>query len=151
MTAIVVAALAFVVPPFVPALSSLAPRAQWRPRILLVADDDDRDGMVRDFAAEARRRQAEAREQGASDEAEAREQGASDEEPFRGIREIVLDESGRPIAIERRPAPAPSFDMRSQLADLISSPSFLFGVLISVASVVLLLAIAGADAQVNSR
>ena len=140
MTAIVVAALAFVVPPFVPALSSLAPRAQWRPRILLVADDDDRDGMVRDFAAEARRRQA-----------EAREQGASDEEPFRGIREIVLDESGRPIAIERRPAPAPSFDMRSQLADLISSPSFLFGVLISVASVVLLLAIAGADAQVNSR
>lgn len=65
------------------------------------------------------------------------------EEPFAGVREIVLDADGAPRAIPKRPPPATFAEQGGTRPSLVG---LAFGTLIAVASVALLLAIAGADA-----
>jgi hypothetical protein len=89
---------------------------------------DEESSLAARFAEEQRRR--------------ADEQPA--EEAFSGIKEIVLDSDGKPLAIPRRPPP-PASTQREEVAGLLDNPLFYFGVAISVGSLALLLAIAAAD------
>ena len=97
---------------------------------------DDGDDLAAAFAKEARQRQ------------QAGTSSPAGDEPFNGIKEIVLDSEGNPRAIPRRPAPPPASSDET-IRDLLRSPFFLFGSLVSAASLVLLLAIAQADANAS--
>ena len=97
--------------------------------------------LASQFASEVLRRQQ---------EDEACNGGDGDgREPFAGIREIVLDGEGVPTAIPRRPAPPPSSSMEGELRQLILNPQFLLGSVFALGSLVLLLAIANADAAAS--
>ena len=66
-------------------------------------------------------------------------------EPFSGIKEIVLDASGNPKAIPRRPPPVAAATPRDEIAALVENPLFAFGVVATLGSFLLLFAIAAAD------
>ena len=102
----------------------------------------DEDSLEAGFAAELRRRQA-----AAGTGAAAAGGGSEGEETFSGIREIVLDKEGNPMSIPKRDAPPPATTMSDEVTDLLTSPLFAFGVLISLGSLVLILAIAAADSS----
>ena len=103
--------------------------------------------LASQFAAEIARRQHKVGD-GASEEGSSN-RGRADENTS-GIREIVLDDNGEPTSIPRRPAPPPSSSNANELSELIRSPSFFFGFLLSVGSLILLLAIAGADSAASA-
>lgn len=98
------------------------------------------DDLAAEFAAEARARQAKA----------APEAAAGQEGPFSGIREIVLDEAGKPKAVPRRAPPPPGTTMREEVGGLAATPGFVFGSLLTIGAAGLLLAIAGADSAASS-
>lgn len=102
------------------------------------------DDLAAQFAAEAAKRKS----QPPSESEPPSENGQPS--TFSGIREIVLDENGDAQSIPRRPPPPPGMTQQDSVNDLLQSPSFLFGVLISVASLFVLLAIAGADAAASA-
>ena len=99
--------------------------------------DTDPNDLASQFAQERRRR------------AEVQSEVKADEEPFNGIREIVLDADGKPIAIPRRQAPPPGITAEGEARELLNSPSFLLGCLATLGSAALLLAIAQADASAS--
>jgi hypothetical protein len=105
----------------------------------------DGDPLASAFAKEAAKR---AQQQAAQPSGSDKPATAADQ-PFTGIKEIVLDRDGKAMAIPRRPAPPPSTTQADEVKGLLQSPSFLFGSLVSVASLVLLLAIAQADANAS--
>ena len=107
-----------------------------RPRLSAPRMADD---LAKEFAREASRRRD------AASKGAAKPESSASEAPYTGIREIVLDDAGKPKAIPRRPPPPPASTMGDEVRDLTTNPQFLFGVLISAGSLVLLLAIAGAD------
>ena len=109
------------------------------------------DGVTRDnenkleqrFASELARRQA-----GGMKPVAGGELTGSDE-PFRGVREVVLDPDGTPRAIPKREPPPPADtleDNSASVRSLFGSPEFLFGMVLSLGSLILLLVIANADA-----
>ena len=95
------------------------------------------DDLAKAFEAERRRREG------------AVTPSLPESEVFGGIREIVLDDDGRPQAIPRRPAPAPDNFAAEGLASLPSNPQFLLGVLVFVGGLALLLAIGQADMEAS--
>ena len=97
------------------------------------AGDEDGRALAASFAAETARR--------------ATTEGGSG--GGTGIREIVLNERGEPIAIPRRPAPPPSFSVKEEAADLVRTPGFLFGGLLTAGAALLLVAIASADSAAS--
>ena len=99
----------------------------------------DGESLAKEFAAEAQRRRQQAEGNGA----------AADNEPFRGIREIVLDETGAPQAIPRRAPPPPSTSMTDTLSELTARPEYVIGVVASIGVLVLLVAIGDADGQAS--
>ena len=105
---------------------------------------EEADPLASAFAKEAAKRA-----QQSSSAAQPSGGMPSPNEPFSGIKEIVLDQNGSPMAIPRRPAPPPASTQADEVKDLLQSPSFLFGSLVSIASLVLLLAIAQADANAS--
>ena len=92
------------------------------------------DDLAAEFAAERLRR-----------EMQTTGQVESTSAPFDGIKEIVLDDSGRPTSIPRRPPPSPGITAQGEIQELLYSPSFLFGSIAAVASALILLAIFQAD------
>ena len=113
------------------------PRAASLPRLRtrVVAQQVDDDDLAAQFAAERERRTAQ------PDDDDA------DPEPFTGVKEIVLDEAGRPKAISKRPPPTPAWTQQDQVADLFTTPQFAFGIFMTVGVTILLAAIAGADSS----
>ena len=109
--------------------------------ISMIGNDD----LAAQFAREAAKRKAQPQP---DNEPPPSENGPPSE--FSGIREIVLDESGNAKSIPRRPPPPPGMTQQDSVNDLLQSPSFLFGVLISVASAGIFIAIAGADAAASA-
>ena len=107
-------------------------------RIVLLEDGNQPDSLATAFARERLRRELIATSK------ETTEDSRQPEEPFSGIKEIVLAD-GKPMAIPRRPVPTPATTMQGEIVDLTSSPLFLFGCVISLGSLVLILAIAQAD------
>ena len=107
-------------------------------RIVLLEDGNQPDSLATAFARERLRRELMATSK------ETTEDSRQPEEPFSGIKEIVLAD-GKPMAIPRRPVPPPATTMQGEIVDLTSSPLFLFGCVISLGSLVLILAIAQAD------
>ena len=75
-------------------------------------------------------------------------QSRQQQDSFRGIREVVLDAEGNAKAIPRRPPPQTS-TQRDEISALFQSPQFLLGVAFSLGSLLLLLAIAQADAAAS--
>ena len=75
---------------------------------------------------------------------------AGEGEPFSGIKEIVLDDAGRPMAIPRRPAPPPSTTVQGELNELVMNPLFLVGCAFVIGGLGLLIVIAQADAAASS-
>ena len=117
---------------------AMAPQSLRRSRLPALQADDG-DSLAAKFMAEQRRRQ----EEGGN--AQDEEEENPSEAPFTGIREIILDESGRPRAIPKRPPPPPATTQRGEIEDLLQNPLFALGVAASVGVGVLLLAIAAAD------
>ena len=107
----------------------------------------DGDPLASAFAKEAAKRAQQQAVQPASSDTPTN--GDAADQPFTGIKEVVLDQDGKAMAIPRRPAPPPSSTQADEVKDLLQSPSFLFGSLVSIASLVLLLAIAQADANAS--
>lgn len=101
---------------------------------------DDGSDLASQFAKEAARRQQEQKT------SPPPQDGA---EPFSGIKEVILDSDGTPRAIPRRPAPPPASTQADEVKGLVQSPFFIFGSLLSVASLALLLLIAQADANAS--
>ena len=105
---------------------------------------DSEDKLEQRFASELARRQA-----GGMTPVTGGEPKTSLDEPFRGIREVVLDPDGIPRAIPKREPPPPADTLEDNAASvrsLFSSPEFLFGTVLSLGSLILLLVIANADA-----
>ena len=113
---------------------------QRRGRTLIKMSEDD---LASEFAAEQRRREQ------ASENRNDREPAEPEPEPFSGIREIVLNEQGKPVSIPRRQPPPPSTSMSSTVGDLVRSPPFFLGVVASIGVLVLLLAISAADSDAS--
>ena len=108
------------------------------------ASRDNEDNLERRFASELARRQA-----GGMKPVTGGELETGSDEPFRGVREVVLDSDGTPKAIPKRAPPPPADTLEDNAASvrsLFSTPEFLLGTVISLGSVILLLAIANADA-----
>jgi len=108
------------------------------------APRDNEDELERRFASELARRQA-----GGMTPVTGGEPKTVSYEPFRGVREVVLDSDGIPKAIPKRAPPPPADtldDNAASVRSLFSSPEFLFGSVLSLGSVILLLVIANADA-----
>ena len=105
---------------------------------------EETDPLAAAFAKEAAKRAS-----SSSQPASSSGTPSAADEPFTGIKEIILDKNGSPTAIPRRPAPPPASTQADEVKDLLQSPSFLFGSLVSIASLVLLLAIAQADANAS--
>ena len=108
------------------------------------APRDNEDELERRFASELARRQA-----GGMKPVTGGELETGSDEPFRGVREVVLDSDGIPKAIPKRAPPPPADtldDNAASVRSLFSSPEFLFGSVLSLGSVILLLVIANADA-----
>ena len=98
--------------------------------------------LAADFASEVRRRN----ERGAETSDRADYRGDEQPPPFEGVKEIIIDEDGRPMAIQRRAPPAPATTIEREVNGLLLSPLFSFGALFFLGAVALMLAIAGADA-----
>ena len=106
---------------------------------LAMSEQDDGESLAEAFASERARRAANG---GEGDKGEG---STPSERPFTGVQEVILDESGQPVAIPRRPPPPAQDSPRDSIMDLVQNPLFAFGVLVSIGSVALLLAIAAAD------
>lgn len=113
---------------------SMAVRSRSRSAVCM----DQPDELSVAFADEVRRRQ----QSGLAPEAGS---AGEPQEPFTGIREIVLRD-GAPVSIPRRPPPPPASTMGDEVSNLLQNPGFLFGCLVSAASLALFLAISAADA-----
>ncbi|KAL3916792.1 MAG: hypothetical protein SGPRY_006668 [Prymnesium sp.] len=96
------------------------------------------DSLSSRFAAEVARRQ---REQKLN--TQRVDSSLAAEQSFSGVREIVVRE-GMPQAISKRPPPTAS-TMEDITWDMLISPNFLMGCVLSLGSVILLVAIASAD------
>ncbi len=135
--------LAWLVPLLVGHAAALQPRLVHRRSGIIRASLDDSEDvdLARAFAAERRRRA-----EGASSPPPSprREQG------FTGIREVVLNEQGRPVSISRRDPPRPGTSVRDELSDLTTQPAFLLGVLAAIGTIALLVTIAAADSAASS-
>lgn len=105
-----------------------------------MADNGD---LAAQFEEERERRQ---RKSPSTDD-EASDVKASPE-PFTGIKEIVIDAGGNPVAIEKRPPPPPA-TVSEELSSLVSNPLFAFGALATIGSIVLLFAISAADSAAD--
>jgi hypothetical protein len=105
---------------------------------------DNEDLLEQRFASELARRQA-----GGMNPVTGGEPKTGSDEPFRGVREVVLDPDGIPRAIPKREPPPPADTLEDNAAsvrNLFSSPEFLFGTVLSCGSLILLAVIANADA-----
>lgn len=108
------------------------------------ATPDNEDKLERQFASELARRRS-----GGMKPVTGGELKTGSDEPFRGVREVVLDPDGIPKAIPKRAPPPPADTLEDNAASvrsLFSSPGFLFGTVLSLGSVILLFVIANADA-----
>ena len=117
-------------------------------RARLAADD-----LAAQFAAESTRRAvAAANAEMASDvlRREAQRVGPEPNAPFSGIKEIVLDDAGRPKAIPRRAPPPPGNSMGDEASELVKTPGFVFGSLAILGAGGLLLAIAASDSATSA-
>ena len=114
------------------------PRHPRRACTIMQAGNDD---LAKEFAAELANR----RQSGFAEEAAPKE----GERSFSGVREIILNEEGQPVSIPKRPPPAADTQSNA-VGQLLSSPQFLFGALISIGSLVLLLMIAAADSAASA-
>ena len=133
------------------ALPAASAMAAARPQLLSVARNmlqtrsilvmEDSSSLSAQFAAERARREQAGNIGVPSEEV----LDLPEAEPFSGIKEIVLDDAGNPIAIPKRPPPKSFATPQQELKMLITNPLFAFGVLATVGSIVLILAIAGAD------
>jgi hypothetical protein len=116
---------------------------KWRvctPQLVGSETEEDKPDLASLFASEASRRKA------ANERSTAPGPVLGDSST---IREIVLDDMGRPVSIPRRPAPPPGITASGELGQLLRSPSFAFGCILAVGSTVLLVAIAAADSAAS--
>ena len=108
-------------------------RPALRMRRIVMTDDEESSSLERKFAEEQQRRQ---------------QPPSQSDEPFTGVREVILDGDGNARSIPKRPPP-PAPTQSGQVVDLVQNPLFYFGVLISLGSLGLLLAIAAADSAAS--
>ena len=108
----------------------------------------ENDELAKQFAEELANRRRQDDDQGSSSDDAA--PPPPTEEPFTGIREVILNSEGQPVSIPRRPAPPPARTQRDETMDLVRSPGFIFGTLISLASFGLFLVIAAADSAASA-
>ena len=105
---------------------------------------DNEDKLEQRFASELARRQA-----GGMKPVAGGELKTGSDEPFRGVREVVLDPDGTPRAIPKREPPPPADTLEGNAASvrsLFGRPEFLFGTVLTFGSLILLAVIANADA-----